>query len=589
MIGSVRINKLANITSLSTRNLLAGRSIFGQIQIHKDGKFGVSDGYYASIIPHSTFITHSLTPNNEPFYDAEYSRRTSVNNYNMQRDYPMDSPQISQRYPSYKSGGYNSRPMGNRYGYNSGYGGYSDYNRSRPPIRPFGRGNQGFQQQLAPVHWDNVNLVEIKKDFYDLSYEADSRPGEEIEAILKEHNIIIEGEVPLPKPVISFDEAVFNDPIQRLIKLAGFSEPTPIQKVGWTSCLTGRDVVGVSQTGSGKTLTFLLPGILHLLAQPPVGNGGPIVLILAPTRELCLQISNEAAPYLRELNLRGTAAYGGVPKYAQQHQLSRGVEIMVATPGRLIDLLSTGSVRLDRVSYLVLDEADRMFDMGFEPQIRNIFSQVRPDRQILLFSATWPKSIRLLASEFCGSDLIYIQVGDMEVTANPKIRQRICPMNSQDVMRSLDSFLETDGVGKKILIFSDTKRFAESLAYELKHRGFNANSLHGDLTQAGRERVMAAFRKEGPSILVATDIASRGLDVKDIDFVVNLDVPKTFEDYIHRIGRTARGNKTGDSILYFPLDLMTPTKVKFAKDLIEMLNKLGQTVPQEILSIAERY
>lgn len=407
---------------------------------------------------------------------------------------------------------------------------------------------------MSSVDWNKEELVEIKKDFYDLSYEADSRPGEEIEQILSSHNITIEGEHPLPKPVNTFDEAVFNEPIQKIIKESKFVEPTPIQKVGWTSCLTGkigprfhftilfpktnnilgRDVVGVSQTGSGKTLTFLLPGMLHLMAQPPVGKGGPIMLILAPTRELCLQISDEAMPYSKMLNLRLVSVYGGASKYVQMKQFENGAEIMVATPGRLLEFLSTGSLKLNRVSYFVMDEADRMLDMGFEPQIRKIIGQIRPDRQTLMFSATWPKEIRRLASEFCKPDFIYIQVGDLELTANQNITQKVQVMDSFEIKDSLFSFLDSLSPAKKVLIFSDLKSFSDQLASNLRYRKFRAASLHGDKSQAQRERILKMFRTGECNILVATDVAARGLDIKDIDYVINLDAPKTLLDYIHR-------------------------------------------------------
>ncbi|UKK00971.2 DEAD-box RNA helicase [Theileria orientalis] len=469
---------------------------------------------------------------------------------------------------------------------------FNNYNRPfrfnrRPGFRRYTMTTQkSFDIPVSSVDWNKEELVEIKKDFYDLSYEADSRPGEEIEQILSSHNITIEGEHPLPKPVNTFDEAVFNEPIQKIIKESKFVEPTPIQKVGWTSCLTGRDVVGVSQTGSGKTLTFLLPGMLHLMAQPPVGKGGPIMLILAPTRELCLQISDEAMPYSKMLNLRLVSVYGGASKYVQMKQFENGAEIMVATPGRLLEFLSTGSLKLNRVSYFVMDEADRMLDMGFEPQIRKIIGQIRPDRQTLMFSATWPKEIRRLASEFCKPDFIYIQVGDLELTANQNITQKVQVMDSFEIKDSLFSFLDSLSPAKKVLIFSDLKSFSDQLASNLRYRKFRAASLHGDKSQAQRERILKMFRTGECNILVATDVAARGLDIKDIDYVINLDAPKTLLDYIHRIGRTARGGSKGNSLLFFARDTLNPSKVKFAQDLSNLLSKVNQDVPPELQSIA---
>eukprot|EP00371_Babesia_bovis_P002507 XP_001611154.1 p68 RNA helicase protein [Babesia bovis T2Bo] len=467
-----------------------------------------------------------------------------------------------------------------------GYGGYRG-NRQHYGGYNAAVYNSQSSFKLPNIDWNGKQLVEIKKDFYDLSPEANNRPGEEIEAILESHQIIIDGETPLPKPVNTFDEAVFNEAIQRIIKNMGFIEPTPIQKVGWTSCLTGRDVVGVSQTGSGKTLAFLLPGLLHLLAQPPVTPGnGPVILILAPTRELCQQTYEETKKFMRVMNLRGAILYGGVSKYQQQQQLTGGVDIMVATPGRLLDCLSSGLLRLDRVSYFVLDEADRMLDMGFEPQIRMIASQIRPDRQTLLFSATWPASIRRLASEFCKTNCIYIQVGDKELTANPNITQTVKVLRSDETFPFLCNFLTTEAYNKKILIFVESRIGADTLVRDLARRGLNALSIHGNKSQSQRDHTVSQFRSGAVNIMVATDVASRGLDIKNIDYVVNMDVPRTIEDYIHRIGRTARGNMKGNSLLLFVNDYPDPRKARFAQRLIEVLKTVRQPVPEELQQIS---
>ncbi|GBE62718.1 ethylene-responsive RNA [Babesia ovata] len=467
--------------------------------------------------------------------------------------------------------------------------GYGGYGRRRQPYGTYngGPGNEYFMK-LPTIDWGAKPLVEIKKDFYDLSPEANNRPGEEIEAILESHRIIIDGETPLPKPVNSFDEAVFNEPIQNIIKQMGFVEPTPIQKVGWTSCLTGRDVVGVSQTGSGKTLAFLLPGLLHLLAQPPVTPGmGPVILVLAPTRELCQQTYEEAQKFMRVMNLRGAILYGGTSKAQQQQQIVGGVDIMVATPGRLLDFLSSGMVRLDRVSYFVLDEADRMLDMGFEPQIRMISSQVRPDRQTLLFSATWPSSIRRLASEFCKNNCIYIQVGDKELTANPNITQQVKVLRSDETFPYLCTFLSGEGYNKKVLIFVESRVGADNLVRDLSHRGFSAISIHGNKSQNQRDYAIRQFRNGTINIMVATDVASRGLDIKDIDYVVNMDIPRSIEDYIHRIGRTARGTNTGGALLLLVSDYPDHRKGKFAQKLVEILHGVKQPVPPELQRLAQ--
>ncbi|XP_955506.1 dead box RNA helicase, putative [Theileria annulata] len=523
-------------------------------------------------VPNYTYTNYN-TPNNTGY---GYNDNGLGNSTGLGNGYGTDYGNGN----SYRSG------YGNRYGYGQNRGlsnnyntytkrqtnyfgprQYYRYNTYRQTNRRFNN-SRGYDIPVSLIDWEKEELVEIKKDFYDLSYEADSRPGEEIEKILKSHDIIIEGEHPLPKPVTTFDEAVFNEPIQKIIKESKFTEPTPIQKVG-------RDIIGVSQTGSGKTLTFLLPGLLHLLAQPPVGKGGPIMLVLSPTRELCVQIAEEAKPYSRLLNLRLIPIYGGTPKLSQVREIQNGAEIIVATPGRLLEYLSTGAIKLNRVSYFVMDEADRMLDMGFEPQIRKIMGQIRPDRQTLMFSATWPSEIKRLASEFY-----------LELTANPNIKQNFEFPNSYEVKDNLFDFLGSLAPEKKVLIFSDLKSFADQLTSALRYRRFRAYSLHGNKTQNQRERILNMYRSGEFNILVATDVAARGLDIKDIDYVINLDVPKSLLDYIHRIGRTGRGNNKGESLLYFPIDTLSPSKVKFAQDLSNLLTKVNQTVPSQLTQIA---
>jgi ATP-dependent RNA helicase DDX5/DBP2 len=216
------------------------------------------------------------------------------------------------------------------------------------------------------------------------------------------------------------------------VKAQGFSAPTAIQSQGWPMALSGRDVVGIAETGSGKTLTYCLPAIVHINAQPLLAPGdGPIVLVLAPTRELAVQIQQEVAKFGKSSRIRNTCVYGGVPKGPQVRDLARGVEVLIATPGRLIDMLESGKTNLRRVTYLVLDEADRMLDMGFEPQIRKILSQIRPDRQTCMWSATWPKEVRQLASDF-QNDFIQVNIGSLELSANHNIQQIVEIMMDYD-------------------------------------------------------------------------------------------------------------------------------------------------------------
>jgi ATP-dependent RNA helicase DDX5/DBP2 len=227
----------------------------------------------------------------------------------------------------------------------------------------------------------------------------------------------------VPRPVTSFFEAGLPDYVLSEIRKAGFSEPSAIQCQAWPMALSGRDLVGVSATGSGKTIAFALPAMIHINAQPLLNPGdGPIVLIIAPTRELAVQIQEECTKFGASSRIRNTCVYGGVPKGGQIRDLQRGAEIVIATPGRLIDMLESGKTNLRRVTYLVMDEADRMLDMGFEPQIRKIVEQIRPDRQTLMFSATWPKEVQRLANDYL-RDFIQVNIGSLDLTANINITQ----------------------------------------------------------------------------------------------------------------------------------------------------------------------
>jgi len=261
--------------------------------------------------------------------------------------------------------------------------------------------------------------------------------------------------------------------------------------------------------------------------------------------------------------------------------LERGVEIVIATPGRLIDMLECGKTNLRRVTYLVMDEADRMLDMGFEPQIRKILSQIRPDRQTLMWSATWPKEVQALARDFL-HDPITVRVGGADLTANHRVKQVIEVCQESDKREKIVKILEQQmQVGGKILIFCAKKRECDTLTRTLRMDGWPALSIHGDKTQQERDWVMNEFRQGKSPILVATDVAARGLDVKDITTVVNYDMPMALEDYVHRIGRTGRAGATGTSYSFF-----TPDNAKLARELIKILTESGQAVPAELQKLS---
>jgi len=278
--------------------------------------------------------------------------------------------------------------------------------------------------------------------------------------------------------------------------------------------LSGRDVVGIAETGSGKTIGYCLPAIVHINAQPLLAQGdGPIVLILAPTRELAVQIQQECTKFGKSSRIRNTCVYGGVPRGGQIRDLARGVEICIATPGRLIDMLEAGKTNLKRVTYLVLDEADRMLDMGFEPQIRKIVDQIRPDRQTLMWSATWPKEVQRLAHDYL-KDFIQVNIGADGLSANHNITQVVEVISEGEKHARLLHHLEqamSDSSNNKTLIFTGTKKAADEIVATLRRDGFPALGIHGDKAQGERDWVLNEFKTGKAPIMVATDVASRGI------------------------------------------------------------------------------
>lgn len=259
---------------------------------------------------------------------------------------------------------------------------------------------------LHNVNWADLHLQAFQKNFYQEHQKTCQRPLQEVERYRAQHQITVRG--PAPNPIQYFDEACFPDYCMNEIRRQRYTEPTPIQAQAWPIVMSGHNLVGIAKTGSGKTLAFILPAIVHIMGQQPLKRGdGPIALVLAPTRELAQQIQTVANDFGSSAYVRNTCIFGGAPRSKQANDLERGVEIVIATPGRLLDFLQGGTTNLRRCTYLVLDEADRMLDMGFEPQIRKILGQIRPDRQILMWSATWPKEVRQLAEDFLGN---YLQV-----------------------------------------------------------------------------------------------------------------------------------------------------------------------------------
>lgn len=496
------------------------------------------------------------------------------------------------------SGGYRSANGGGSYRGGGGQrNGYTNANsNNRMGGRTFGNGtggaagrgarSSGAGSNLRKPNWDYENLKPFKKDFYVPHPNVQARHPREVDVYRQEKQITLKGEK-IPNPIQCFEEGNFPDYVMQKIRKQGFSEPTAIQAQGWPIAMSGRNMVGIAQTGSGKTLGYILPAIVHINSQQPLNRGdGPIALILAPTRELAQQIQTVANDFGSLSYVRNTCIFGGAPKGSQARDLERGVEICIATPGRLIDFLERGTTNLRRCTYLVLDEADRMLDMGFEPQIRKIIEQIRPDRQVLMWSATWPKEVRNLAEEYL-TDYTQLNIGSLTLSANHNILQIIDVCQEHEKETKLGTLLQEIGNvnddGGKTIIFVETKKKVENITRNIRRYGWPAVCMHGDKSQQERDYVLREFRNKKGSILVATDVAARGLDVDDVKYVINFDYPSSSEDYIHRIGRTGRSQCTGTSYAFF-----TPQNSRQAKDLINVLQEANQVVNPKLSELAAK-
>ncbi|KAF4519826.1 hypothetical protein B566_EDAN006840 [Ephemera danica] len=399
-----------------------------------------------------------------------------------------------------KSGSFqrNQRPHGNS-NFRKG-GGEFGYNNQK---------NSSPGETMTKPDWDAVTLKPFCKDFYIQSKTVKKRSANDVEAYRASKEITIKGDN-VPNPIQNFEEA------------------------SWPIALSGRNMVGIAQTGSGKTLGYILPAMVHINNQEYLKRGdGPIALVLAPTRELAQQIHQVTSDFGYGTDIRSVCVFGGAPRGRQANQLRQGVEIVIATPGRLIDFLENSTTNMRRCTYLVLDEADRMLDMGFEPQIRKILEQIRPDRQTLMWSATWPKEVRKLAEDFL-DNYIQINIGSLNLSANHNILQ---------------------------------------IVDKLKERWTKLQEKFSEL----------GFRQGKSPILVATDVAARGLDVEDVNFVINFDYPNSSEDYIHRIGRTGRSNRSGTAYAFF-----TPDNARHASDLVNVLREAKQTINPQLEQMAAR-
>lgn len=343
---------------------------------------------------------------------------------------------------------------------------------------------------------------------------------------------------------MTFTDLHLCAPVQKAVRAAGYERPTPIQQQAIPMVLAGHDVFGCAQTGTGKTAAFALP-ILHKLHEDGPQRGGPSVVILAPTRELAVQIGESFLTYGKQVRARYLTVFGGVSIGPQISTIRRGIDVIVATPGRLIDLLDQRAIRLDRVNTLVLDEADRMLDMGFQPQINRIISEIPKERQTLFFSATVPPEIRKLADSILRTPT-HVAVAPVSSATETVTQHRyIVPKaNKRKMLLHLLDHVLTGSV----LVFTRTKRGADRVMKDLTSEGVTVNALHGDKSQAARQKALKDFKAGRIRVLVATDIASRGIDISELPYVINYDVPESPETYVHRIGRTGRAGTEGLAI-----------------------------------------
>lgn len=445
------------------------------------------------------------------------------------------------------------------------------------------------KKEIPTVNHGTIDYEPFRKAFYSESVDLAEMTKEDLDILRSDlDNITIRG-VNAPKPILNWSQGGFGAQILDVIRDLKFETPTPIQAQALPAIMSGRDVIGVAKTGSGKTVAYLLPMFRHIKDQRPLANlEGPVGLVLAPTRELATQIHKDCKPYLKALGLRAVCAYGGAPIKDQIAELKRGAEIVVCTPGRLIDLLAANSGRvtnLRRVTYVVLDEADRMFDMGFEPQITKVLNNIRPDRQTVLFSATFPKNMEALARKALTKPL-EIAVGGRSVVA-PEITQviEVRPEESKFTrMLQLLGELEQEDENLRSLIFVERQETADSLTKELRKKGYPTVSIHGGREQIDRDEAISDFKAGIYPVMVATSVAARGLDVKQLKLVVNFDSPNHVEDYVHRVGRTGRAGNTGTAVTF-----VTPEQDRYASFLIRALKDSQREIPDDLRKLNDAH
>lgn len=433
---------------------------------------------------------------------------------------------------------------------------------------------------LPSIDHSTITYSQFERNFYKEHPEIEKLTQEQSEDLRCKLEIKVSGESP-PKPVCSFAHFNFDEQLMKVIRRSEYTQPTPIQAQAIPAALLGRNIIGIALTGSGKTAAYLWPMIVHIMGQPNLKRGdGPIGLVLVPTRELALQVYGQAKKFSHSYRIAVVCAYGGGSKYEQSKDLEAGAEIVVATPGRLIDLIKLGATNFKRVTYLVLDEADRFFEMGFEAQVRSICDHIRPNRQTLLFSATFKHRMEHLARKVVENPIKIVQknLGD----ANEDVKQHAVALSEPSKKWDwlLSSLVKFTSAGS-VLIFVTRIANSEELHRNLNNHGEETLLLHGDMDQSERNRVIMSFKRKEKSIMIATDVAARGLDISHIRTVINYDVARDIDTHVHRVGRTGRAGSKGDAYT-----LLTEKDREFAGQLVKNLESSNHDVSDELMKIA---
>ncbi|KAI3386142.1 hypothetical protein SNEBB_010012 [Seison nebaliae] len=434
------------------------------------------------------------------------------------------------------------------------------------------------KSEMLKTDHSRVYYKKFRKIFYNEIPEISKISDHKIHQLRQQWEIHVRGRR-CPRPITEWAHCGFSIRILDTLKAHEFTKSTPIQSQSLPIILSGRNMIGIAKTGSGKTLAFLLPLLRHVMDQPPLDSGdGPIAIIMVPTRELCLQIFKECRRFTKSLDLNVVPVYGGTGIADQIAELRRGANIIVCTPGRMIDLLVANNGRvtnLRRVTYVVIDEADRMFDMGFEPQVKKILDNIRPDRQLVMFSATFPKPMETLARAYLDKPIAII-IGGRSVVCSD-IEQHIILIEEDKKYLKLLELLGIYTLQGSVLVFVERQETADEIQKSLLSNMYTSFALHGGVDQYDRASIISDFKAGIVTVLVATSVAARGLDVKKLICVINFDCPNHYEDYVHRCGRTGRAGNKG-----FAFTFITQDQDNLAGDLVKALELSHIPIPEQL-------